>query len=347
MTKKKPLSYAASGVDIDEADKAKEVITSVIGGGARVIDAGKWAFASLVDGRFPDCDHPVLVLKTEEPGSKQLLAFQEDKVESICQDMINHLINDIAVMGATPIAIQDCVVCGKLDGAVAARIVKGIAAACKEQDCVLTGGETSEQPGVIPAGTYILSSSVVGIVDKKNIVDGSAIEPGDVVLAVASNGLHTNGYSLVRRLMKENPDLVSKKVDGMSFMDAILLPHMCYFKAIRDLHGDKAVHGMAHITGSGIEGNLERILRPTVDAKIDLTKVEVLPIFSLIREEAGAEDKEMLRTYNMGVGLILVVKAADAGRIQKTIAKHGHACYPIGEIATGSGKVSFAGNVRW
>lgn len=344
--KKKGL-YAAAGVDIDEADRAKDVITSVIGGGARVIDAGTWAFASLVDGRFPECNHPVLVLKTEEPGSKQLLAFAADKVESICEDMINHLINDIAVMGATPIAVQDCVVCGKLDGKIATRIVKGIAAACKAQDCVLTGGETSEQPGVVPAGTYILSSSIIGIVDKKNIVDGSAIVPSDVVLAVASNGLHTNGYSLVRKLMKEKPSILKTTVNGMSFMDAILLPHTCYFKAIRDLHGDQAVHGMAHITGSGIEGNLERILRKNVDAKVDLDAIEILPVFGIIRDAAEAEDKEMLRTYNMGVGMTMVVKKSEAALVEKIMKKHGHACYPIGEIVEGAGKVMLKGKLRW
>jgi phosphoribosylformylglycinamidine cyclo-ligase len=343
----KKLSYAAAGVNIDEADKAKEVITSVIGGGKHVIDAGKWAFASLVDGRFPECEHPVLVLKTEEPGSKQLLAFNEDKVESICEDMINHLINDIAVMGASPIAVQDCVVCGKLDGKIALRIVKGIAAACKAQDCVLTGGETSEQPGVVPAGTYILSASVVGIVDKKNIVDGSAIKPGDIVLAVASNGLHTNGYSLVRKLMKQQPSILKKKIDGVSFMDAILKPHTCYFQAIKQLHGDKAVRGMAHITGSGIEGNLERILRKNVDAKIELNTIRVLPIFGVIRDAAQAEDNEMLRTYNMGVGLIMVVAKSDAARIEKTVRKAGHDCYAIGEVVSGSGTVKFAGKVQW
>lgn len=345
--KRPPLSYASSGVDIDaKEDVLADMERTLKTDDKRVLNSLS-AFASLYDGHFPEYKHPVLVMKTEEPGSKQLLAFQHDRIESVCEDMINHLINDIAVMGATPLAVQDAVICGKLEKSVIKRIVAGVAKACAAQGCTLTGGETSEQPGVIPAGTYILSSNVVGIVEKTNIIDGSTIKTGDVILAVASNGLHTNGYSLVRKLIKEQPEIMNNKVDHMSFIDAVLLPHLCYFRALKGLFCNKSVHGLAHITGSGIEGNLERVLPTTVNADVDLSTVNVLPVFDVIRDAGDIADTEMLRTYNMGVGLIVVCDAKSADAMQAHMKKNGHDCYPVGTIVTGTGKVKFSGKVKW
>lgn len=345
--KKKRLSYAASGVNISEADAAKTHMKKTLKTKDKRVLNSVGAFASLYDGKFPGYKHPILVLKTEEPGSKQLLAFQNDRVESICEDMINHLINDIVVMGAAPLAVQDAVICGKLEKTVVTRIVAGVANACKAQDCVLTGGETSEQPGVIPPGTYILTSSIVGIVDKSKIIDGSKIKTGDMVLAVASNGLHTNGYSLVRRLMKEDKSLAKKKIGKDSFLNAILKPHVCYYQALKGILGEKGLHGMAHITGSGIEGNLARVLPKSIDAVINLSALRVLPIFHAIHDAGGVNDAEMLRTYNMGVGLVIVADEKSASKIQSHMKKHGHACYPIGQIEKGKGNVTFVGKVRW
>ncbi len=341
------LSYAASGVDIDaKEDVLSHMERTLKSNDKRVLNSLS-AFASLFDGRFPGFRHPVLVLKTEEPGSKQLIAFQHDRVESVCEDMINHLINDIAVMGAIPLAVQDTVICGKLEKPVIKRIVGAVAAACRAQGCTLTGGETSEQPGVIPPGTYILSANVVGVVEKAKIIDGSKIKKGDVVLAIASNGLHTNGYSLVRRLMKERPEILKVTIDGGTFVDAILRPHVCYFQAIKKLIGEKGLHGMAHITGSGIEGNLERVLPKTIDAHVNLSAVRVLPVFKAIRAAGNVDDADMQRTYNLGVGLIAVASPARAAAITKQFRAAGHDCYPIGEITAGKGAVKFAGTVRW
>lgn len=345
----KALSYAEAGVDIDAADATKEEIAdSLKTTDARVLNSvGSWAFASLFDGRFPGYDHPVLVLKTEEPGSKQLLAFANDRVESICQDMINHLINDIAVMGASPLSVQDAVICGKLEKKIVTRIVKAVAAACKAHDCVLTGGETSEQPGVLKPGTYILTSSVIGIVEKAKVIDGSKIKAGDVVLGVASNGLHTNGYSLVRALMKKDPKLAKKKVGNRTFLDAILLPHTAYFPALKGLFDHPGLTGMAHITGSGIQGNLERILPANVDARISLPLINVLPVFGVIHDAGNVSDAEMLRTYNMGVGLTIVCKPEAADEIARHMKAKGHSCYPIGKIESGKRRVAFAETIRW
>lgn len=347
MPKKNPLSYAEAGVNIAEADAAKEQMESMLKNNDKRVMNQVGAFASLFDGRFPGYKHPVLVLKTEEPGTKQKLAIDNGKVESICQDLTNHLIDDIIVMGATPLSMQDCIVCGKLEKNVITRIVQGMANACKAQGCILTGGETSEQPGVVPAGTYILSASVVGIVEKSKIIDGSKIKKGDTVLAIASNGLHTNGYSLARRLMERNPAFAKQKVEGITFLEAILKPHTCYFHAVRGLFGNAALHGMAHITGSGIEGNLERILPKKINAEIDLSKIQILPIFKAIRDEGDVSDAEMMRTYNMGVGLTVVVDAKKAASIRTHIQGKGYTCYEIGTIVSGTGKVTFTNALKW
>lgn len=344
---RKRFSYAASGVDITAKERVLARLDRTMKTGDRRVLNSSEAFATLYDAAFPGYKHPVLVLKTEEPGSKQLLAFRHDRIESICEDMIHHLINDIIVMGATPLAVQDAIICGKLEKKVIERVIAGIAKACRAQGCTLTGGETSEQPGVLPVGTYILAANIVGVVEKSRIIDGRKIRPGDVLLAVASNGLHTNGYSLVRRLMKERPAILKKKIGRDSFLDAILKPHLCYFRAVKDLFADRGLHGMAHITGAGIEGNLSRILPKSVDAHIDLSSLCILPIFRVIRDAGSVTDAEMLRTYNMGTGLIVVAAKSAAGGIQKHIRARGHACYPVGTIIQGKGRVRFAGKVQW
>ncbi|MEI7836838.1 MAG: phosphoribosylformylglycinamidine cyclo-ligase, partial [Planctomycetota bacterium] len=264
------MSYSKAGVNIDLADATKAAMAqSLKTNDARVLNR-IGAFASLFDARFEGYTHPVLVLKTEEPGSKQKLALANGHVRSICYDMVNHLINDIAVMGARPLSVQDAIICGRLEKDVVSQMVDAMASACREQGCTLTGGETSEQPGVLEPGTYILTSSVVGVVEKDKIVDGSKIVPGDVVLALASNGLHTNGYSLVRALMAQSPEILEARVEGESFLEAILRPHTCYYQAINGLFDSPALHGLAHITGGGVRDNLRRILPGGVDAVIDL-----------------------------------------------------------------------------
>lgn len=343
----KGFSYGAAGVDISVADAAKRTMAkSLQSDDKRVLNA-VGAFASLYDARFPGYEHPVLALKTEEPGSKQLLAFQHGRVDSICHDMINHLVNDIVVMGATPLCAQDAVICGKLEKKTVTQIVASIAKACKAQGCVLTGGETSEQPGVLKPGTYVLTSSIIGIAERAKVIDGSRIRQGDTVLAVASNGLHTNGYTLVRALMKKKPKILKEMIGRMPFLDAILLPHVCYYPAVRGLFDDASLHGMAHITGGGIEGNLNRILPDGCDARVDASAIRILPVFETIREYGEVSDAEMLRTYNMGVGLAIVAAAADAERIAEHVRSTGHDCYAIGEIVSGKRRVRYAGATHW
>ena len=340
------FSYASAGVDIDNADQTKrEMARSLETNDARVLNK-IGAFATLFDGHFPEYQHPVLVLKSEEPGSKQKLAFAHGHYESVCYDLVNHLINDIIVMGAHPLSMQDVIVCGKLEKDVITRVVDAMAAACRAQECTLTGGETSEQPGVVPAGTYVLTASVVGVAEKSQIIDVSTIRAGDQVLAVASNGLHTNGYTLVRALLDAQPDLAEVDVEGERFLDVILRPHLCYYRAVRDLYTSDALRGMAHITGGGVRDNLSRVLPADLDAQIDLGAFEIPAIFRTLHERGQLDPADMVRTFNMGVGLTLVVAADSAEQTIQHLAAHDCHAYPIGAIVAGEKKVHYSGQLK-
>ncbi len=346
--KKEAMTYEKAGVSISNADDTKKLMSkSLETSNPRVLNKFG-AFGSLVDGVFTDCKHPVLVLKMEEPGSKQLLASQHKRLAGVGYDLVNHLINDVVVMGARPIAVLDTIVCGALEKEVVVELVAAVADACRAQDCDLVGGETSEQPRVLPAGSYILSAAALGVVDREKIVDGSAIREGDVVLAVASNGLHTNGYTLVRSLLDANPELASSEVSGgQTFLDAVLEPHTCYSKALQELFSQVRVAGLAHITGGGIAGNLVRVLPEGAHAEIDASKIEVLPVFKVIRDIGSISDEEMLRSLNCGVGLTAVVRADDAQKTISILEKHGHHTYQIGVIKAGKAEVSFTGKLAW
>jgi phosphoribosylformylglycinamidine cyclo-ligase len=335
-----PLSYEKVGVSIDTADAAKLQMAKTMATKDPRILHRPGAFASLFDASFPGIKEPVLVLKTEEPGSKQKIAFAHNRPTSIAQDMIHHLIDDIIVAGAQPLAVQDCIVCGKLQKDTVTALVQAINDACRANDCFLIGGETSEQPGVLEAGLYILSSSIVGVVEKSKILDGRTIQPGDVVLAVPSNGLHTNGYSLVRALMAQHPNLINEQLTNEhgqteSFLDAILKPHTCYYNPFKGLFTDNVdggLHGIAHITGGGIAGNLNRILPTTLDAQIDAGKLRILPLFKKIKALGNVPDADMLKTFNCGIGMTIVCTPAATAPIIQHLAQHHLTAYEIGTI---------------
>ncbi|MFA6523513.1 MAG: phosphoribosylformylglycinamidine cyclo-ligase [Candidatus Peribacteraceae bacterium] len=344
---KKPLSYKQAGVDIDAANATKKQMRDDLKSSDPRVLNSVGAFGSLFEASFPDYKHPVLVLKTEEPGSKQLLSIKHGRVREICEDMLHHLFNDIAVMGAVPLTVQDAIICGKMEAATVRTMVKSMAEICRTHGCSLTGGETSEQPGTLAAGTYVLTSSVVGVVEKAKIVDGSKIREGDAVIAVASNGLHTNGYSLVRRLMDERPEIADDKVNGETFLDAILKPHTSYLKGLRGLFDLPELHGMAHITGGGIAENLDRVLPGNLDASIDRSQIRILPIFSLIRSAGNVSDTDMLRTFNLGVGLTIVADPASVPVITRHLSDQGYESYPVGTVMKGRKTVRFTGEFQW
>lgn len=340
------LSYSKAGIDIAYTDAIKKEMSEHLETGDRRILNSLGAFASLYDMDFPEIQNPVLVLKSEEPGSKQKLAMEYGYTESICHDMINHLVNDIAVMGARPLAVLDTIVCGNAEKDTIKALVKGISESCRENECLLVGGETSIQPLVVASGVYVLTSSIVGIAERSKVVDGSAIETGDAVLAIASNGLHTNGYSLVRLLMDKMPQIKLDKIDGLTFIEQIMKPHTPYYQAIKGLFDQNILHGMAHITGGGIEGNLCRVIPDGLSARIDLSKIRVLNIFKYIRDSGNISDEEMLRTFNCGVGFILVVLREKKNMVMKHINQF-YDCYEIGNIEKGEYKVAFEQRMNW
>lgn len=348
---KKPLSYKEAGVDIDTADAAKRKMAELLGGPRAGVLNALGAFGSLYDARFEGYQHPVLVLKMEEPGSKQLLALQHGRIESLCYDLVNHIVNDIAVMGAEPLAMLDTIVCGKLEQDVVVALVDGLRRACNDLGFPLVGGETSEQPGVLAPGTYVLSAALIGIVEKERVIDGSRIRPGDALLGIASNGLHTNGYTLVRRLLADDAALADAPVQGPGgsepFLEAILRPHLCYLPGLRRIFQEPGLHGLAHITGGGIADNLRRILPSGIAARVDLGCVRVLPVFRTIREAGSVPDPEMIRTYNLGVGMVAVVAPDRAAEIADALAGAGYEAYPIGRIEEGDGAVHFDGSLKW
>lgn len=340
------LSYGKAGIDITYTDTIKKEMAKHLETTDRRVLNGLGPFASLYDINFPELKHPVLVLKSEEPGSKQKLAMEYGYTESICHDMINHLVNDIIVMGAKPLAVLDTIVCGNAEKDTIKSLVKGISEACKANECSLVGGETSIQPLVVESGVYVLTSSIAGIVERAKVIDGSGIEEGDAVLAIASNGLHTNGYSLVRLLMDKMPQIKLDKIDGLTFIEQIMKPHTPYYKAVKELFDQEVLHGMAHITGGGIEGNLCRVIPDGLCARINLSRLRVLNIFKYIRNSGNISDEEMLHTFNCGVGFNLVVPQEHKDRVMKHVGKY-YDCYEIGVIAQGSDKIVFEGKINW
>lgn len=340
------FSYSKAGVDICYTDAIKKDMAKFLKTENPRVLNGLGAFASLYDISFPEIQDPVLVLKSEEPGSKQKLALEYGYSSSICHDMVNHLVNDIAVMGAAPLAVLDTIVCGSAEKDTINSFIKGISDACTENGCVLAGGETSIQPNVVGNGVYILTSSIAGIVSRKNIIDGSSAKEGDTVLAVASNGLHTNGYSLVRLLMDKMPGIKLDKINGETFIEQIMKPHTPYYKAIKNISGIPGVHGMAHITGGGIEGNLCRVIPDGLGAEIDLSLLKPLPVFSYIQKAGNIDTKEMLTTFNCGAGLNIIVSKDCKDKVISRIKKF-YDCYEIGNIIKSNKKILFRGNVTW
>ncbi len=341
------LSYAKSGVDINATDAAKrEMAKNIDSDDPRVLNRFG-AFAPLVDASFPGFEDPVMVLKTDEPGSKQKLAFDTDHVESLCYDLINHLVNDIVVMGAHPVYLMDCIVCSQLDKAIVNRLVSGMSEACRAQGAVLVGGETSVQPGIVADGVYVLSASAIGVAERAHVVDGTSIESGHTILGVASNGLHTNGYTLVRTLLDRDPSVGEIALGDETFSDVIMRPHLCYYHGVRGLFGDSSLTGLAHITGGGLHDNIIRVLPPTTTARINLGTLRVPEIFKTIRRLGGVSDEDMARTFNLGVGLALACASDAAQRFTDHLQAQGFEAWPIGEVVEGDGSAHLSGQISW
>lgn len=340
MTRQAALTYARAGVSIDAGDELVRRIgpiakaTKVPG-----VLAGVGGFSALFDLTNRRYRQPVLVSSTDGVGTKLKIAFMTGIHDTVGIDLVAMGVNDILTQGAAPLFFLDYFVCGKLNVGVAAAVVRGIASGCRRAGCALIGGETAEHPGDFPKGEYDLAGFVVGVLEKKKIIDPTAIVPGDVLIGLPSSGLHSNGYSLARKVLLELGRMkLSRHVPeiGRTLGEELLEPTRIYAKTARALFGNHPIKGAAHITGGGIIGNLPRILPNGRRAWIERGSWPVPPIFDLIQEAGQVAQAEMDRTFNNGLGMILVVGKKDADGVLRTLKRLKEPCFVIGEIRRGT-----------
>ncbi|MCX7723707.1 MAG: phosphoribosylformylglycinamidine cyclo-ligase [Thermodesulfovibrio sp.] len=337
------ITYKEAGVDIDEADKFISMISPIVKTTFRkevLTEIG--LFAGLFKFNIKKYKEPVLVSGTDGVGTKLKIAFEANKHDTVGVDLVAMCVNDILTVGAEPLFFLDYFATGKLNAEKATEIIKGIVQGCKEAGCALIGGETAELPGFYKENEYDLAGFAVGVVDKKKIIDGSSIKEGDVLIGVASSGLHSNGFSLVRKVFFDIGKLrIDQYVPELNcvLVDELLRPTKIYVKAYFTLANKIKIKGMAHITGGGIPGNLSRILPKNLTAIIDKRSWSVPPIFQLIKDMGKISEEEMFKVFNMGIGYIFVVKENDAKKAVSLLNKKGHKAYLIGKVSKGETKV--------
>ena len=341
-----PITYADAGVDITRANRTKQRIKylahktftrgvlSEIGGFGGLFAVDKTKFTD-----------PVLVSSVDGVGTKLKIAFEMDLHSTVGADLVNHCVNDIAVQGATPLFFMDYLATGTLDPSIAEKVVEGIADACKHNGCALIGGETAEMPGFYPNGEYDLAGFIVGVVDREKIITGKDVQIGDIVLGLGSNGLHTNGYSLARKLLFEvahySADTYVNEIKN-KVGNELMRTHKSYWPVLRKLIDGQCVAALAHVTGGGITENLPRVLPRGMAAAIELGTWPVLPIFEHLQQLGNVSQEEMLRTFNMGLGMLLVVPSAKFKKAQSVLERAGEKAYTIGRIVKGERKVTYS-----
>ncbi len=339
------LTYRQAGVDIDRANQAKERIRdlarSTFTSGV-VRDLG--AFAGSYRPDLTPYHTPVLVSSVDGVGTKLKVAFLASVHHTVGIDLVAHCTNDILVLGALPLFFLDYIATGKLEPQVIEEIVQGLAQGCRDSECALLGGETAEMPEFYTTGEYDLAGFMVGIVDESRLFKPEWVKKNDVLIGLSSSGLHTNGYSLVREIFFEQEKL---KIDSYvadldkSIGEELLIPHRNYLPVIKDFLGSDDLHGLAHITGGGITQNLARILPQTLDAQVDLDSWKIPAIFELIQNQGQVEKDEMFRTFNMGLGMILVVAQEGILRAEEFLRSCTEPFHLIGEISEGCGQVCY------
>jgi phosphoribosylformylglycinamidine cyclo-ligase len=328
-----PLTYRDAGVDIDAGDRLVENIKPFAKKTLRKgVLAGIGGFGALFEIARSRYREPVLVAGTDGVGTKLKLAFELNRHASIGIDLVAMSVNDILTLGAEPLFFLDYYACGRLDVATATEVVKGIAAGCREAGCALIGGETAEMPGMYTPGEYDLAGFAVGIVEKRRIIDGSGIAEGDVVLGLASSGAHSNGYSLIRKIVAVRGVDLSAPFDGRALSDVMLEPTRIYVKSVQKLIKGGAVKGLAHITGGGIVENVPRMLPARLAARIERAAWRLPPLFQWLKEEGGIDDTELYRVFNCGIGMAVVVAPAHAAGALKTLKAAGETAWRIGRI---------------
>jgi phosphoribosylformylglycinamidine cyclo-ligase len=325
----KGLTYRDAGVDIDAGDALVDAIKPLARRTMRPeVLAGIGGFGALCE--IPKkYRHPVLVSGTDGVGTKLKLAFELGRHDGVGVDLVAMSVNDVLVQGAEPLFFLDYFACGKLDRAVAAQVIQGIAQGCQAAGCALIGGETAEMPGMYPPGEYDLAGFCVGVVEKERIIDGRSIVPGDVVLGLASSGPHSNGYSLIRKVLQRAP--APAGID-------LLAPTRIYVKPILALLEEGAVKGLAHITGGGITGNVPRALPGATRARIRKDAWPRAPVFQWLQEAGGVAQEEMFRVFNCGIGMVVIVAASDASRVADALRASGETVYEIGSIESVQGE---------
>ena len=337
------ITYSDAGVDIDAATRATDKIKLLARAtfNARTLsEIG--SFGGMFDGSFPQMQQPVLVASADGVGTKLKVAFMTGVHNTVGRDLVNHCVNDILVQGARPLFFLDYIATGKLAPDVVASVVEGVANGCKENGCALLGGETAEMPGFYADGEYDIAGFIVGVVDKVKVIDGSRIAQDDVLLALPSVGLHTNGYSLARKLFFE---VAGYQVDthldelGMTVGEALLQPHVSYLKPLDGLLDGGLIKGLAHITGGGLTDNLPRILPASTAAEIWRGSWPVLPLCQLLQRLGNVTDAEAYRAFNMGVGLVIVCVQNDKASVISHLATQGETVYEIGRITAGDKEV--------
>ena len=328
----KSLTYRDAGVDMDAGDQLVENIKPYAKKTMRPeVLAGIGGFGALcgIPAKYRE---PVLVSGTDGVGTKLKLAFELNRHDTIGIDLVAMSVNDILVQGAEPLFFLDYFACGKLDVATATDVVKGIAAGCGQAGCALIGGETAEMPGMYPAGEYDLAGFAVGVVEKSKIIDGKTIQAGDAVLGLASSGAHSNGYSLIRRIIAQNKIDLSAQLDGKTLSDLILAPTRIYVKPLLQLMAKLPVKGMAHITGGGIVDNVPRILPDHLTARLARDSWTLPPLFQWLQREGNVADAEMLRVFNCGIGMAVIVAAEHADAAVELLGAAGETVWRIGSI---------------
>jgi phosphoribosylformylglycinamidine cyclo-ligase len=336
---KESISYSDAGVSIDAGNRATEKIKELAKTtfNARTLsEIG--SFGGMFDGAFPGMAAPVLVASADGVGTKLKVAFETGVHNTVGRDLVNHCVDDILVQGARPLFFLDYIATGKLAPDTVASVVEGMARGCRENGCVLLGGETAEMPGFYAPGEYDLAGFIVGIVDRAKIIDGKSIVPGDILLALPSVGLHTNGYSLARKLLFEVGGYAAdQNIEslGITAGAALLAEHPSYLAALGGLLDTGSIKGLAHITGGGLLDNVPRILPDGTAVRIKRGSWPVLPLFDLLRKLGNVEEGEMFRAFNMGVGMVIVCSPANRDLILAHLGGSGNQVYEIGEVVKG------------
>lgn len=340
------MDYKNAGVDIEAGYKAVELMKEHIAGTMRsevLTDIGGFSGAFSMEA-FKTMEQPTLVSGTDGVGTKLKVAFEMDRHDTVGIDCVAMCVNDIACAGGEPLFFLDYIACGKNEPEKIASIVSGVANGCKQSGAALIGGETAEMPGFYPVDEYDLAGFAVGVVDRKNMITGKTIAKGDVLVGIASSGIHSNGYSLVRKVFevkKESLNKTYESLGGKSLGETLLTPTVIYVKALRTIkEGGVTIKGCSHITGGGFYENIPRMLPENAHANIKVGSYEIPPIFDMLAKEGNISKEMMYNTYNMGIGMLLAVDAADADKTVALAEQAGEKAYIIGEIAEGEKGIS-------